>query len=1021
MSSTLTSNQQLALWANQVTRECLLQAGDDVDSALAAAELIVSTHTPDSFALATSTPIRDKQTAARRSRDRSDRYKYKNLGGDSNVKSYRLIYQDDPGIIVNFKDGQSYKYTESSIGERNLYRMLVLAGSGQGLNSFINRELYYDYTDKGGSDTALSISSEEDYPRDSSNRFLDKYRIAEAARDGTKLEELRSSLPDSEQPKLDHAIYCLHNEGIIHHPSENPGLGINLDGVIANSEWASYDISFKEWQERDSLRTSKLEEIQNFRNQIRNISSITKIDEELVEAGPKRALTRIKSAFKSHSDRWDELEKELSRVTTSNSDIHRVQRIRHKGTVVVNREISAYKRFSNEESEEASTNLTTQFQEVVDEIDNLRDQLDDAFEDAAEHAYETLERECLLDCQPQEPLASSVSLAFDESKIKRDASGKFATKSGSKTSKTTKPIETGKDDGDSSKRGGQGADASSPDSTSESVESKTARPSSEKVSKDREGTDQPSSTETNRDAESNKPNRESREKLSKINKEMSRYASSFRKAGQKDVADWFKMLKSHINEAGTENALNSLSTIDTSNAVAPIPSSEKVQYKGTGYFDESDNSVQFLKNYLDNVGIVLQTGATRNPDLKVISSAPIPSTIASAKEGDVIAKATNVTDKLEESKSLPGLESSEDIHKIVGEQVTQFTPEVLSKLDETYGKGKWIVKSYGDEAYAGFGVFFPQRIASIQQSSKQTLWDTNKKLKKLGYTLRRSDSGEVSGIADINTNQTYNFDSSELNTIKDIKVKKLASIAAASAPQENGTILPVTPEQSLRQDYGVLLRKGEDGKVIGITDEDGAEVDINTPEWNKLIVESKGELPQTIGRAVAAADSSQGSDSRFMVQPAFEAVGVSEADRARGLTFETSTEGRVHVTTNNGKASVIPYATLAGRKDAFPVVFKNDDIIAMEQAVQEAVDSLPEAERSGQTYAPDVMKTKDGWRVVELNASVEGGQSLWLEENPFVIDAYVSHITGREPSHAQFIRQLLTDKSSSKTPGQIGT
>jgi hypothetical protein len=61
----------------------------------------------------------------------------------------------------------------------------------------------------------------------------------------------------------------------------------------------------------------------------------------------------------------------------------------------------------------------------------------------------------------------------------------------------------------------------------------------------------------------------------------------------------------------------------------------------------------------------------------------------------------NLRHKLDEAKPLPGLEASEDINVIAGSPVTHLTPDVMAKMDQRYGKGKWIIKAYGDDAAAG--------------------------------------------------------------------------------------------------------------------------------------------------------------------------------------------------------------------------------------------------------------------------------------------------------------------------------
>lgn len=63
---------------------------------------------------------------------------YQNLGGDSGVASFE-IFED--AIEVTFTSGACYRYTDESAGAANIARMKSLALAGQGLNSFIQRNV----------------------------------------------------------------------------------------------------------------------------------------------------------------------------------------------------------------------------------------------------------------------------------------------------------------------------------------------------------------------------------------------------------------------------------------------------------------------------------------------------------------------------------------------------------------------------------------------------------------------------------------------------------------------------------------------------------------------------------------------------------------------------------------------------------------------------------------------------------------------------------------------------------------
>lgn len=71
--------------------------------------------------------------------------RYKNLGGDSGVVAHEI---GSDFIKVRFSDGSVYRYTYASAGSHNIERMKQLAESGQGLNSFINTTVRYNYSEK---------------------------------------------------------------------------------------------------------------------------------------------------------------------------------------------------------------------------------------------------------------------------------------------------------------------------------------------------------------------------------------------------------------------------------------------------------------------------------------------------------------------------------------------------------------------------------------------------------------------------------------------------------------------------------------------------------------------------------------------------------------------------------------------------------------------------------------------------------------------------------------------------------
>ena len=70
--------------------------------------------------------------------------RYANLGGNSNVNSYEI---SDSYLRVKFNGtAKIYSYSYSKAGRHHVDRMKILAGNGQGLNSYIMRnvKLLYD-------------------------------------------------------------------------------------------------------------------------------------------------------------------------------------------------------------------------------------------------------------------------------------------------------------------------------------------------------------------------------------------------------------------------------------------------------------------------------------------------------------------------------------------------------------------------------------------------------------------------------------------------------------------------------------------------------------------------------------------------------------------------------------------------------------------------------------------------------------------------------------------------------------
>lgn len=71
--------------------------------------------------------------------------RYKNSSGNSGVVAYDI---DAGQIIVQFRNGERYLYTEDSAGAANVARMQALAQAGHGLSSFISQHVHDRYARK---------------------------------------------------------------------------------------------------------------------------------------------------------------------------------------------------------------------------------------------------------------------------------------------------------------------------------------------------------------------------------------------------------------------------------------------------------------------------------------------------------------------------------------------------------------------------------------------------------------------------------------------------------------------------------------------------------------------------------------------------------------------------------------------------------------------------------------------------------------------------------------------------------
>ena len=63
---------------------------------------------------------------------------YNDVTGTSGITSFQI---SDDSITTEYKNGSAYQYSDQVAGAANVGHMKTLAASGQGLNSFINKNL----------------------------------------------------------------------------------------------------------------------------------------------------------------------------------------------------------------------------------------------------------------------------------------------------------------------------------------------------------------------------------------------------------------------------------------------------------------------------------------------------------------------------------------------------------------------------------------------------------------------------------------------------------------------------------------------------------------------------------------------------------------------------------------------------------------------------------------------------------------------------------------------------------------
>ncbi len=298
--------------------------------------------------------------------------------------------------------------------------------------------------------------------------------------------------------------------------------------------------------------------------------------------------------------------------------------------------------------------------------------------------------------------------------------------------------------------------------------------------------------------------------LHQVNARIDRFAGFFREKSPQ-VAEWMDKLKAHVNDVGVASALEALGTERTGG------DKSATQYQG-GWESMGD----FAKDYLERQGISLMMDDNFDPGTKILSSmSPSQGMFVRGKDGDFFPADPTLKDKLQEAKALPGLEKSEDLNVVMGipdKKVTHLTDDVIGKLNKDYGEGKWIVKAYGDDAAAGYGIFFPQKAAKVKQDAQNTIWTAGSEVARYGFSLRRDEAGKVIGL-EHSGGDRYDFGTDKYNHVIHGDVRAWGDRAAAAAAHEHGAELPGEGKDFMAQPAFPVVGVSDADRAAGRTHE----------------------------------------------------------------------------------------------------------------------------------------------------------------------------------------------------------
>lgn len=254
---------------------------------------------------------------------------------------------------------------------------------------------------------ALTISA-EDYPRDKSNRFLDKLVIAEAARDDKVLSELRESLEEEQRYKLDRAVGHLRAGGTIHHPKEAAGLAVNIDGRMTSAEWDHYAYKmdrYEGWLKRDEERSNWSADVEKFTKALRQSEPLVLAYRGLAAVAAVESITETRTAIDEALGKYcsylDELESQFESIGASEQETRAASRIRRMVDMDLTSAVEKYVHLKKTSDDKKQVDDC--FNELLGALHSASKRLNVAYEDILECIHKRIDEESNRDPEPEEP------------------------------------------------------------------------------------------------------------------------------------------------------------------------------------------------------------------------------------------------------------------------------------------------------------------------------------------------------------------------------------------------------------------------------------------------------------------------------------------------------------------------------------------------------------------------------------------------------------------------------------------